>query len=112
MKKPRYNKIYFDLIERKFPEKLEECRVILAKDELSVLDIISLNKKLFGTKNRESEECNQKLRSYDESTILKILAYQRKNKLNNSQLAIHFKMSRNTVTKWKKLYLVAGTQLR
>jgi hypothetical protein len=34
-----------------------------------------------------------------------MLDYQKKNKLTNSQLAKHFKLSRNTVTKWKRLFV-------
>lgn len=47
---------------------------------------------------------NQKYRSYDKATIIEILNYQKKNSLNNTQLSNHFKLSRNTVTKWKTLF--------
>ena len=49
---------------------------------------------------------SQKFKSYDRQTIFEILDYQKKYKLNNSQLARHFKLSRNTITKWKRIFLV------
>lgn len=55
------------------------------------------NEIIFGKKTE-----NQKFKSYKRSDILKILDYQKKHKLNNIQLAKHFKMSRNTITKYKK----------
>ncbi len=101
---PDYHRIYNDIINKKHPEKKEACKALLNKKELSVLDIIELNNKIFGLPDRATETFNQKHRSYDTSAILKILDYQKIYKLNNSELAQHFKLSRNTVTKWKKLF--------
>lgn len=53
----------------------------------------------------ETKNINKKHRSYSKSDIIKILNHQKKNQLNNSQLARHFGLSRNTVTKWKRLFL-------
>ncbi|MBB4804834.1 hypothetical protein HNP38_000106 [Chryseobacterium defluvii] len=99
-KSPDYRVIYTDIINKKYPHKKELCSSILEKKQLSNLDIINLNTKIFGLQAKE----NQKLRSYNKSTILYILDYQRKYKLNNSQLAKHFKLSRNTIAKWKKYF--------
>lgn len=101
---PDYKKIYNDIIARKYPEKKEQCNSILTKQDLSFLDIIKLNSLLFDVKNREVSISNQRHKSYDISAINEILEYQIKNKLNNSQLALHFKLSRNTIAKWKKLF--------
>lgn len=98
-KEPDYRRIYTDIISLKYPLKFKICGKILSKHSLSKIDVIALDKLIFG----EVSE-NQKYRSYDKKTILKILDYQKKNNLNNVQLALHFKLSRNTVTKWKKLY--------
>ena len=98
--KPNYKRIYFDILSKKYPEKKEECNSLLKKQNLSGLDVIWLNKKIFGT-----DKINQQHRSYSKSDILIILDYQQKHKLNNSQLANHFKISRNTITKWKKMFL-------
>ena len=101
---PNYKRIYEDLIDQKYPDRKALCEKILAKGELSFLDVLELNHLLFGTASKKVLEMNQKYRSYDESTILEILDYQKKNGLNNTQLANHFKLSRNTVTKWKVLF--------
>ena len=98
---PNYKRIYSDILNKRYPEKKEVCKQIIQKANLSVFDVIKLNEKIFGT----NQSKNQKLRSYSKSDILKILDYQKKNNLNNSQLANHFKLSRNTVAKWKKLFL-------
>ncbi|GAA5082571.1 hypothetical protein GCM10023210_00020 [Chryseobacterium ginsengisoli] len=101
---PFYKKIYSDILSRKFPEKMNECKSILSKKELSVLDIIQLNQKIFGYNEITSD--NQRLRSYDDQSILKILEYQKEYNLNNTQLSIHFKLSRNTIAKWKNNFKI------
>lgn len=98
---PNYNRIYKDLIELKYPEKKVICEVYLQKKVLSALDVIKLNYLLFSD---ESDSFNQKLRSYDEKAILEILLFQKINELNNTQVASYFKLSRNTITKWKKVF--------
>lgn len=104
MKNPNYKKIYEDLINSQFPYKMSEFKDLFKKEQFSVLDVIELDKKLLGNEGLK-DEINQKLRAYDRFAILKILDYQKRNKLNNSQLANHFKLSRNTVTAWKKIFL-------
>lgn len=102
---PDFAKIYRDLINKKFPQKTDECKTLLDKKELTALDIIQLNQKIFGTSDSQTEIFNRKHKSYDQTSILTILNYQKKNKLNNIQLANHFKISRNSVTKWKKMFI-------
>ncbi|WP_336733551.1 helix-turn-helix domain-containing protein [Chryseobacterium sp. VD8] len=101
---PNYKRIYTDMITKKYPDKHEECLFLLSKKELSALDIIRLNDKLIKNYVSDEDKDNKKHRSYDKSSIFEILDYQVKNKLNNLQLAKHFKLSRNTIAKWKKLY--------
>lgn len=96
---PYYKKIYTDILTMKFPEKIDECNSILSKEELGILDIIQLNQRIFGSEEISSE--NQRLRSYDDETVIQILEYQKKYRLNNTQLSNHYKLSRNTITKWK-----------
>lgn len=103
---PDYKKIYSDIINIKYPEKEEVCKIFLSKENLSVLDVIQINKVLFNTNSRENTQFNQRHRSYDVSTISHILDFQKKHQLNNSQLAKHFKLSRNTITKWKSQVLL------
>ncbi|KMQ60821.1 transposase [Chryseobacterium sp. BLS98] len=104
--KPNYKKIYTDLILKKFPEKMSVCLSILEKDNFCLLDIFTVNKLIFDIPGKETSVFNQKLRSYDEETIEKILTYQMKYRLNNTQVANHFKLSRNSIAKWKKIYQV------
>ena len=101
---PNYKRIYSDILNRKHPEKIEDCKTILEKSSLSVLDIIELNHRIFGIVDKSTESFNQKHRSYSESDILQILDYQKRNHLNNSQLASYFKLSRNTIAKWRKMF--------
>ncbi len=103
--KPDYKRIYQDLICMKFPEKFSDCEKILCKKEFSALDVINLNNRLFGDSVKEIENFNMKHRSYTKSDVLKILNHQKMYKLNDSQLAIYFKLSRNTVSKWKKKFV-------
>jgi DNA-binding transcriptional regulator YiaG len=101
-----YKRIYSDIISMKYPEKKEICNSLLSKNNLSTLDIIEISRILFNTTSKENFSFNQKHRSYDKSAIVKILEYQKKNKLNNSELARYFNLSRNTVTKWKNLFSI------
>lgn len=103
---PDYKKIFNDLINIKYPEKKERCNHLLSKNSLSTLDIIEIGQILFNKTSKENFAFNQKHRSYDTSTIIKILKYQKEKNLNNIELARHFNLSRNTVTKWKNRFLV------
>jgi hypothetical protein len=101
---PDYKKIYNDLIDLKYPEKKRKCAKILSKKILSILDIIEINSIIFNY--NQDIKSNQHHHAYNKETIYKILEYQKKNCLNNTQLAKHFKLSRNTVAKWKILFNV------
>ena len=100
-----YKQIYSDILEKKYPYKKKECKYLLDKNLLSAIHIIELNNKIFGTTDKKTNRFNQKHRSYSKSDILKILDYQKKHRINNSQLANHFKISRNTIAKWRKMFL-------
>lgn len=102
--KPNYKKIYHDMISKKFPHKETACKSILEKENFTALDILQINILLFDTQKKETEIFNQNHRSYDAESINSILEYQKKNNLNNSQLAYKFKISRNSIIKWKKIY--------
>lgn len=91
------------MIDMKFPEKMTLCESILKKDDITFFDIIQINKLLFESPKKKTDIFNQMHRSYDEETILKILNYQKENKLTNTQVAYHFRLSRNSVAKWKKI---------
>ncbi|UWX59598.1 helix-turn-helix domain-containing protein [Chryseobacterium oranimense] len=102
---PDYKKIYTDIIEEKFPDKMDNFRIMQKIETINtVIDIIALNRMIFGEQELLMESKNQKLRSYDQRSILNILEYQKKNKLNNTQTANYFRMSRNTLSKWKRIF--------
>ncbi|WP_353164355.1 helix-turn-helix domain-containing protein [Empedobacter brevis] len=105
IKQPDYKQIFLDILEEKYPNKKEKCSDILNQEPLSIIEIIALNKIIFDT-DKENEKSNQKHRSYSKAAIFKILDYQKEHHLNNSQLANHFNLSRNTIAKWKKVFLV------
>ena len=101
---PNYKNIYLDIISKKFPSKTDTYEKILSKKILSNYDVIVINKELFPNAKNQTE--NQKLKSYTKETILKILDYQKAKKLNVTELARHFSISRNTIAKWRKIYIV------
>ena len=98
-----YKQLFCDILEKKHPEKKQECLTFLDKFHSTAIDIIQTNEKIFDTGLEEFSK-NQRLRSYSETDISLILAYQKKKELNNSQLANHFNISRNTISKWRKLF--------
>ncbi|MDR6515883.1 transposase [Chryseobacterium camelliae] len=102
---PNYKRIYMDMLTIKYPEKAPLCSNILKKKTIDIMDIIRLEQIICGKKGHADSRFDQKLKSYDKKTICEMLEYQKKNRLNNSQLARHFKLSRNSVTRWKKLFL-------
>lgn len=102
--KPDYGKIFQDILKKKFPNKLNDFKFLLKKKDFSALDVIQLNNKIFGVINKENDSFNQKSRSYSQSDILYILNYQKEYSFSNTQVANHFKLSRNTVSKWKKIF--------
>ncbi|MDV7697038.1 helix-turn-helix domain-containing protein [Chryseobacterium soli] len=101
---PNYKKIFTDILIEKHPEKYERCHPILQKEVLSMLDVIKLNQMIFAAEDKGTAEFSRKQRSYDESSILEILAYQKRNGYNNTQVASKFKLSRNSVAKWRKIF--------
>ncbi|MGV0923906.1 helix-turn-helix domain-containing protein [Empedobacter tilapiae] len=103
--KINYKTLYTDIINDLYPDKLLQCQEILNKQDLNILDILELNKLIFGEEYKNNIEVNQKFRSYSKQDILLILDYQKKHRLNNTQLANHFNLSRNTIAKWKKIFI-------
>ena len=103
--RPDYKLIYTDILKRKFPHKESKCQKILEKESISNLDIINLNQIIFEIPDRETAHFNGQHRSYKTADIIRILDYQKKHQLNNTKLSLHFGISRNTVIKWKKIFL-------
>ncbi|RXM39730.1 transposase [Chryseobacterium sp. CH21] len=95
---PDYKRIYKDMIHKNYPKIMPLCMRYLSKRELTTLDIIELNSII----SQQDKLENAKLKVYDKASILKILDYQKKNKLSNTQAANYFKVSRNSIANWKK----------
>lgn len=101
-----YKRIFEDLIKYHQPLKAKDCETILSKESLNVMDVITLNNIIFGSPSSlEVKKFNQRHRSYDKQSIQQILDYQSKHRLNNTQIAVKYNLSRNTIAKWKKLDL-------
>ncbi|RKE78793.1 MULTISPECIES: helix-turn-helix domain-containing protein [unclassified Chryseobacterium] len=102
---PDYKQIYTDILEEKFPEKLLDAAIKLKLETLqSAFDILKFNQLIFGEAEYTVSLNNQKLRSYDQESILRILTYQKRNGLTNLQVSHHFKISRNTIARWKTIF--------
>lgn len=102
---PDYKQIYTDILEEKFPEKLSDAAIRHKLETFhSAYDILKFNQLIFGETEYTVERKNQRLRSYDKESILKILNYQKRNGLTNLQVSHHFKISRNTIAKWKAIF--------
>lgn len=95
---PNYKRIFMDIITYSYPKKSDLFAVLQKKKELSTLDVLKFNKMIFGDDN------NGLFKSYDTANIHKILDFQKKENFNNSMVAKHFSISRNTLARWKKLY--------
>lgn len=102
--RPDYKAIYNDILKSLTSDVSEKTTQIMSKEQLSLSDVIRLNNLIFSNETRNNN--NQKFRSYDKVTILEILEFQKKNGFNNSEVAQHFKLSRNSVAKWKKTFSI------
>ena len=103
--KPNYKKIFWDMIIKKNPGRLSEFEAYFNKPEFSVLDVIKINDKLFGEPaDKETKQFNRQHLSYDKDSIIKMLAHQKKFNISNIQMEREFNISRNTISKWKKLF--------
>ncbi|MCW3169093.1 helix-turn-helix domain-containing protein [Chryseobacterium sp. 09-1422] len=101
--RPNYSKIYHDLLQAEYPEKLKDVKVTELLQNLNTSDeVIKFNEKLF-KQSKESLENNQKLRTYDRETMLKILMYQKQHGFSSNYISKKYKISRTTIAKWKKI---------
>jgi len=100
---PDYKKIYRDMIALKYPDKEQLCQPILSKKQIQIMDVIRLDEILSEKTDTEQVRNNQKLKAYDLKAIREILQFQKESGFNNRQLAAHFRLSRNTVSRWKRM---------
>jgi|SRR5690606_9923997 len=101
--KPDFGRIFCEIAQKNnFSEsKINEMS---AQKKWNSLDVIKMNEKLFGNTAINNLNFNQNHRAYDEESIKEILNYQKKYDLNNSEMMRMFRISRNTIVKWQKLF--------
>ena len=100
--RPNYSKIYHDMLRLEHPGKLEEPKIKELLKRLNTSDdVLKFNERLF-EQSKESSKNNQKLKTYDKKTMLKLLQYQRKHGFSTSYMSKKYKISRTTIAKWKK----------
>lgn len=104
--KPDYGRIYKDIIQQKHPEKKHLLEQITSKNSFNALDIMSVNTQIFGCPKEASKNINKRFRSYDIFAITRIIRYQKKHELSNTETARLFQVSRNTICNWKKKYTI------
>lgn len=98
--RPNYKKIYQDMLKMEYPEKLKDPKIRELLDKLHTTeDVLKFNDKLFN----QSRE-NQKLKTYDKKTMLKLLQYQKKHGHSTSYMSRKYKISRTTLSKWKLMF--------
>lgn len=96
---PNYSLIYQDIVQNMNVSVTSTIREKINSINKS-LDVLQVNEMLF--EQGVTLKSTQQMRSYLPSDKSYILEYQKKEKLNNIQTANHFKMSRNTIAKWKQ----------
>ncbi|CAH0251765.1 helix-turn-helix domain-containing protein [Chryseobacterium sp. WG14] len=98
--RPNYKKIYHDMLKLEHPEKLQDPKIKELLEKLNTSeDVLKFNEKLF----QQSRE-NQKLKTYDKKTMLKLLQYQKKHGYSTSYMSKKYKISRTTLSKWRMMF--------
>ncbi|SEW49264.1 hypothetical protein SAMN05421841_4074 [Chryseobacterium wanjuense] len=102
--RPNYKKIYLDMLKQDQPEKLQDPKIqSLLKNLKTTEDVLNFNELVF-KQSKESLRNNQKLKTYDKKTMLKLLQYQKKHGFSTSFMSKKYKISRTTLAKWKKTF--------
>ncbi len=102
-----YKNIYTDLIyESKY---LNSSNIEALKPQITQIksfsDVLRLNEEISRkNKHGKTDTLNQRLKSYDKDMIFTILKEQRNSGLSNQDIALKYKMSRNTIAKWKNVF--------
>jgi|SRR5690554_4799893 len=101
--KPDFGRIFKEIAEK---NNLCDTKIeaISRRKEWNSLDVIKMNEKIFGRASIGSLSFNQKHKAYDKSSIIEILNYQKEYSLNDTEMMKIFKISRNTINKWQKLF--------
>jgi|SRR5690606_7439334 len=103
-KNPDYQKIYKEITERFHPDKMDKVKTYIQKEEWTSFDVITVSNILINKKKIHGQRIDRQHKAYDEHTIKAILKHQKEYGMNNSEAARFFKISRNTIISWKKIY--------
>ena len=88
------------MLRLEYPEKLKDPKVQELLEKLHTTeDVLKFNDRLF----KQSRE-NQKLKTYDKKTMIKLLQYQKKHGHSTSYMSRKYKISRTTLSKWKQMF--------
>lgn len=92
------------MLKQDQPEKLQDPKIqSLLKNLKTTEDVLNFNELVF-KQSKESLRNNQKLKTYDKKTMLKLLQYQKKHGFSTSFMSKKYKISRTTLAKWKKTF--------
>lgn len=95
-----YSLIFEDMLRQKgLPVNEAQLKAVASTGKN--IDVLKVNESLL---DKSTTKEDARLRSYTEMDIHYILQYKKENHLNITQTATHFKMSRNTLAKWIRLY--------
>ena len=103
---PDYKRIFSDILRKKQPNQKKEISSMLQKSSFISLEIIKLNQAIFGKKSADDFTFNKRQRSYDLDTIIQILKFQKKGMFTHTEISRRFGISRNTISKWNKQFLL------
>jgi len=107
MKKVNYVSLYTDFINdnNSLQDKTKKSllKQIKNQKELSVKKIIEINSIIKNEiSSNKTNKRAQQLKAYDYDFVQQTLDYQKENNLSNNTISTQFKLSRNTIAKWKK----------
>lgn len=103
--KPNYAKLYLDMAAYYNIALSTDLQLAISK-MVNTVDVLRVNKTIFQSSAYSLQQGN----AYQEADVLQILKFKREYKLSNSATALHFKMSRNTISRWEKLYGAKATE--
>lgn len=112
MNRVNYKALYLDFLEESegllpIDIKMRLMNRIQCKlhEELSFKELIDFNQIIRKHSIRPSSyNTYTSVNSYDEAYIRYVLSYQEEYKLSNTQVALEFKLSRNTLARWQKIF--------
>jgi transposase len=105
--KVRYKKLFRDMILDSSNLTITQKNKFLKKVEAlsNIRSVMRLSKELEPYLERTHVSSKRgSLRAFDKAFILKVLREQKKKSLSNSDIRRKYKLSRNTIAKWKKLF--------